>query len=149
MDLSKPLFAHDDLMRRQRVEQLVRDEGPLERRGQRRVRRSQPLDIVTKRFLLCRARVGAGFDEMELNRIVEREVARARRAQDVGRQATVAGAGFDEVEGARTQYFAHLGELDFEELAEQRTDVDAGKKIARAARSLGGAGVVAELRVVK
>src|SRR2546428_136662 len=42
-----------------------------------------------------------------------------------------------------------LGELDFEELAEQRTDIDAGKKIARAARSLVRAGVVAELGMVE
>ncbi len=43
----------------------------------------------------------------------------------------------------------HLGELDFEKLAEDRADVDAGKKIARAPGSLGGAGVVAELRIVE
>src|SRR2546425_12597950 len=42
-----------------------------------------------------------------------------------------------------------LGELDFEELAEQRTDIDAGKKSARAARSLVRAGVVAELGMVE
>ena len=44
---------------------------------------------------------------------------------------------------------AHLGELDFEQLAEERADVDAGKKIARAAGTLGRAGVVAELGIVE
>ena len=39
----------------------------------------------------------------------------------------------------------HLGELNFQQLAEERPDVDAGKKIARAPGSSGGAGVVAEL----
>ena len=43
----------------------------------------------------------------------------------------------------------HLGDLDLEQVAEQRADVDAGKKIARASGSLGGAGVVAELGVVE
>ena len=43
----------------------------------------------------------------------------------------------------------HLGDLDFEQLAEHRADVDAGKKIARAPGSLGGAGVVAELGIVE
>src|SRR5689334_7385332 len=43
----------------------------------------------------------------------------------------------------------HLGDLNLEQLAEDGADVDAGKKIARAARSSGGAGVVAELVVVE
>ena len=43
----------------------------------------------------------------------------------------------------------HLGDLDLEEVAEHRANVDAGKKIARAAGSLGRAGVVTELRVVE
>src|SRR5262245_41916481 len=43
----------------------------------------------------------------------------------------------------------HLGDLRFEQLAEQGTDVDAGKKIARATRTSGGAGVITELGMVK
>ncbi len=43
----------------------------------------------------------------------------------------------------------HFGELHFEQLAEERSDVDAGKKIARAAGTLGRAGVVTELVVVE
>ena len=43
----------------------------------------------------------------------------------------------------------HLGELRGQQFAEQWTDVDAGKKIARAAGTLGRAGVVAERAIVK
>ena len=43
----------------------------------------------------------------------------------------------------------HLGELNFQQLAKKSTHVDAGKKIARAAGSLGRTGVVAELGIVE
>ena len=43
----------------------------------------------------------------------------------------------------------HLTDLSCEQLAEQRTDVDAGKKIARPSRTLNGAGVVTELGMVQ
>ena len=43
----------------------------------------------------------------------------------------------------------HLGDLRCEQLAEERTDIDAGKKIARAAGTLGRAGVVADARIVE
>ena len=43
----------------------------------------------------------------------------------------------------------HLRDLDFEQFAEDRPDVDAGKKIARAPGSLGGAGVIADVRIVE
>src|SRR2546427_130024 len=49
----------------------------------------------------------------------------------------------------RVEQAEHFLDLDFEELAEERTDIDARKKIARAAGSLGRAGVVAELGIVK
>jgi hypothetical protein len=42
-----------------------------------------------------------------------------------------------------------FGELCFEELAEHGADVDARKKIARAAGTLARAGVVAELGMVE
>ena len=75
----------------------------------------------------------------------------ARRAQDVGGEPTVAGAGFHQIERAGDpalrglENVGHLGDLQLEQIAEQRPDVDAGKKIARASRPLGRAGVVAEL----
>ncbi len=50
---------------------------------------------------------------------------------------------------SRTQDAGHLGDLLGEQLAEQRTDVDAGKKIARASRALDGAGVVAEVGMIE
>ncbi len=43
----------------------------------------------------------------------------------------------------------HLGDLDFQELAEEGADVHAGKKIARASGSFGRAGVVAEPGMVE
>src|SRR5204863_4356368 len=51
--------------------------------------------------------------------------------------------------GTQVQDLRHFRDLHGEELAEDRADVDAGKKIARAAGSPGRAGVVAELGVVK
>ena len=51
--------------------------------------------------------------------------------------------------GAGCENREHLGELRGEQLAEQRPDVDARKKIARASRSSGRAGVVADLGVVE
>ena len=43
----------------------------------------------------------------------------------------------------------HLGDLDGEQFTEERPDVDAGKKIARASGTAGGAGVVTELWMVE
>ena len=90
---------------------------------------------------------------MQTDGVVEVGMMRLRRAQDVGGQPPVAGAGFDQVEAgslkSEIRNLKYFGELDFEELAEQRPDVDAGKKIARAAGSLGRAGVVAELGIVE
>ncbi len=100
---------------------------------------------------------GADLDEVETEAIVERGVAPPDRAQDVGRQPAVARAGLDEIErGTRgsglgaSRSRGHLERAGLrEKLAEERPDVDAGKKIARAARSLGGAGVVADVGVVE
>src|SRR4051794_8563920 len=105
-----------------------------------------------------------------MDRFVEVGVMRFRGSQNVGRQAPVSRSGFDEIEAPTSvgrdirtrdapvrsygrsllnpEHRRHLGELHLEHLAKQRADIDAGKKIARAARTLGGAGVVAELRVI-
>src|SRR6185312_7281017 len=75
--------------------------------------------------------------------------------QDVGGQAPVPGCGFDEIDwrletgDGRLDQPGHLDHLPGEEFAEDGPDVDRGKKIARAARSSGGAGVVAGLAVVE
>jgi hypothetical protein len=47
------------------------------------------------------------------------------------------------------QQMRHLAELDGQQLAEQRTHIDAGKEIARTTRPLVSAGVVAELGIVQ
>src|SRR5262245_50880985 len=90
---------------------------------------------------------------MQPQRIVKRAIPVARNAQDVSRQTAVSCAYFDEIAiwnlECGIENAGHLGELDFEELAEERADVDAGKKIARATGSLVGAGVVAELGMVE
>jgi hypothetical protein len=74
-------------------------------------------------------------------------------AKNVGREPAVTGAGFDEIEILNSEFGIqnsfHLGDLLREQLAEQRTDVDAGKKIARASRTLNGAGVVTEIGVIQ
>ena len=110
---------------------------------------------VAERFALSLSRPGAHLDEMEMQPVVERPIASSDRAKDIGRQPAVARRRLDEIKsglGARDSGLekgGHLGDLDGEQLAEDGPDVDAGKKIARAARSLGGAGVVAELAVVE
>ena len=101
--------------------------------------------------------LGAGFDQVKTKPVVQSGMPLARRAEDIGGEPAVARAGFDEIEeSARTrramsriENLGHLGDLLFEQVAEQRPDVDAGKKIARASRPLGRAGVVAELGIVK
>src|SRR4051812_49252924 len=101
----------------------------------------------------------AGFDEMNADRSIKQAVSRSSSAQDVGRQPSVAGACLHEIKdlwgfgigdwglgcrwwGLVSEDLEHLLELQFEQFTEERSDVDARKKIARAARSLGGAGVV-------
>ncbi len=102
--------------------------------------------------MVLRARGGAGLDQMQVDRFEQGWMALAHRHENVGGEPPVPGARLDEIEGAMTragEERGHLGDLQFEQLAEQRTDVDAGEKIARAARTLAGAGVVAELGVVQ
>src|ERR1700758_1683147 len=105
---------------------------------------------------------------MEVDRLEKRRIATASSAQDVGRESAVSGAGFDQIKdrrrrrGLRTPLGSlsvlsvlcgkncrHLGDLNLEELAKEGADIDAGKKIARASRPPGRAGVVAELGIVK
>src|SRR5438034_5932742 len=96
---------------------------------------------------------------MEAEAIVEPRIAASRCAENVCRQTSVPGRGFDDVERVNLQVATrrlplvpceqagHFGKLAFEELAEHRADIDAGKKIARAPRSFSRAGVVPGLRV--
>src|SRR5439155_7736806 len=83
-----------------------------------------------------------------------------RGAQDVGGETAVGRTGLYEIETGlgiwdsgfgirRTENREHLGELHREQLPEERPDVDARKKIARASRSAGRAAVVADLGVVE
>ena len=95
---------------------------------------------VAERRGLSGARGRAGFDQMQMDRLVEIGVMRLRGTQDVGGEAPVPGAGFHEIEiwnlEFRIQNSRDFRELHFEQLAEQRADIDAGK-IARAAGALG------------
>ena len=107
---------------------------------------------------------------MELRTPEDVGMAASGGTEDVGGKAAVSGARFDQVEHVdrrargnirgllrvpcalrrnRRKNLRHLGDLDLEEVAEHRANVDAGKKIARAAGSLGRAGVITELRVVE
>ena len=157
VDLAQAVVAHHHLVNRHGVEQFVGDEHTFEGLRECRGARDQPIGDIAERLPLRGSGCGAGFDKVQANGLVERGVALARGAKDIGGQATAAGAGFDEVNvdwqpstvDCRLEQFSHLGHLNCEELAEQRSDIDAGKKIARAARPLGRAGVVAELGIVE
>ena len=155
VDLAQTVSAHHDLMHRHRIEQLVRDEDAVKRGGKISGARREPADDLVERRALRVARGSAGLDEMEPDAIVERRLAEPQRAQNVGGQSAVARPGLEEIEtgvGIRGSGFEdreHLRELPREQLAEERADVDAGKKIARASRSLGRAGVVTDLGIVK
>src|SRR6185503_17990688 len=96
----------------------------------------------------------AALNQMQPEAIEEGRVTAPNGAQDVGGKPSVAGTGFDEIEtgirmGGGRQQCRHFGKLNPQKLAEERPDIDAGKKIARASGSLGRAGVVAELGVVE
>jgi hypothetical protein len=87
---------------------------------------------------------------MEPDAVVKRGVAPPGGLQNIGGEPRITGAGFDEIQGwSRAEYLGHFGDLDFQELAEERTDIDAGKKIARATRPLGRAGVITDLGIVE
>src|ERR1700694_1554350 len=91
---------------------------------------------------------------MESYRFDERRIATTRGAEDVGGESAVTRSGLHQIEMGFGMWDSgenrgHLGELNLEELAEDGAHIDAGKKIARASRPLGRAGVVAELGIVK
>jgi hypothetical protein len=136
-------------MDRQRVEQLIGDECAFERFRQRRPGRREAVDDIVQRACLRLPGLGARLDEVESNGVVEGGMSSACGAGDIAGETSVPGAGFDEVEilaaGSGTQNSRHLVQLYFQQLPEQRPDIHAGKKIARAARALGGAGVVTEV----
>ena len=88
--------------------------------------------------------VNSRLDEMQAGARVQLRVARSQRAQNVGRQASVAGACFDQVERWRQHSVSrHLRQLRGEQHAEERSDVDAGEEIAGAA---GAARLIVALR---
>ena len=101
----------------------------------------------------CAARAAAlASTRCRRSRSQQKRVCRAASArEDVGAQPAVAGAGFDQVEGVRrsSRGVRPSRRSVCEQLAEDRADIDAGKKIARPPGTLGGAGVVAELGMVE
>ena len=62
-----------------------------------------------ERRALRGARAGARLDEVQARPLVERRIAAARGAEDVGRQPAVSGAGFDEIEAGLEAPARHLG----------------------------------------
>src|SRR5258707_2117610 len=74
----------------------------------------------------------------------------AEGAQEVCGEPSIARTGFDEIEaiGIRNPQSA-VRNLNGEQLAEHGPDVDARKKIARAAGTLSGAGVITKLGMVE
>ncbi len=102
IDLPQPVLSHDDLVDRQRVEQFVRDQDAFERFRKRRTRGGQPLGDFAKRCGLSAACSRARFDQMQADGFVESRVSLLRGAQDVGREAPVTGAGFDEIKNLKS-----------------------------------------------
>jgi hypothetical protein len=84
-------------MHRQRIQQLVGDEHPLERLRQLGRGRSEPVGDIGERGALSRACFRAGLDKVQPQRVVECGVAPFRGAQNVGGQAPITRANFDEV----------------------------------------------------
>ena len=146
----RPSVAHHQLVHGHRIEQFVGDDDPFELVGQFVAvdRLSAPRG---QNRVLRVPRGRAALDEVEMcvGAHAWRELPEA--AQHGVRKAAVAGAGFDERERRAdgTEPFGHLGELQGEQFAKERTEVDAGDEIARASRTSGGARVVAELGMVE
>src|SRR5262249_4613869 len=99
------------------------------------------------------------FDEMQANPIEQASVPGAHGSEDVRSEPSVARTGFNQVDCRLSTVdrrltivdhrLSHLDNLDGEKLAEEGPDVDAGKKLARTARSLGRAGVIPDRWIVK
>src|SRR5215471_16519867 len=140
VDLAETLAAHHQLMDGERVKQLVGDQDAGETGWKIGGRRRESVLQIAERFALGSSGFRADLDQMKPDAIVERRMAASDRAQDVSRQPSVARSGFDEIElvarGSWLEQASHLGDLSREQLAEERADVDAGKKIARTARTL-------------
>jgi serine protease Do len=117
--------------------------------GQSGAGSAQAIDRLAERRALRIAGDGARFDQIQIGGTIELRRPIARCAQDVGGETAVARSSLHQIEVLRAsrgpQDFAHLLDLDGEELTEDRADVDAGKEIARAPGTSGRAGVVAEL----
>jgi hypothetical protein len=103
IDLPQPVLSHNDLVGRQRVEQFVGDQDAFERLRKRRTSGCQPLGDFAKRCGLSAACRRARFDQMQADGLVEGRVPPLRGAQDVGREARVTGAGFDEVKNLKSE----------------------------------------------
>ena len=97
IDLAQSVLAHHHLMHGHCVDELVGHEHAFEALGQRRGARGEPAAHLAERRALLAARRRARFDQMKPDAIVEGREVRLRGAQDVGRQTSVARAGFDEV----------------------------------------------------
>ena len=129
------------------------DAGSSARRGH------EPLGDVAERLALRRAGRRARFDEMQSHADRRTRDRGARGAQDVAdsrplpapasTRSTASAAGALRDLRLTSRMSAISAIWTCEQLAEDRPDVDAGKKIARAPGTLGGAGVVAGSRVVE
>ena len=73
---------------------------------------------------------------MQAQALEDRRLVSVQRAEDIGRESSVAGTRLDEIERLRGIAFGqsrrHLSDLDGQQFAEERTDIDAGEEIAGA-----------------
>jgi hypothetical protein len=142
-------------MRWQRIKQFVREKHTFDGVGEVGRGRNQLFRDFAKGVTLRGARSGADLDQVESQPFIHCGVVPPNRTQDIRRQPAVSRAGLDEIKsglGARDsglEQSSHFENLLSEKRAEDGSDVDAGKKIARAARSLGGAGVVTDVGIVE
>ena len=157
--LAQSALGHDDHVRRQRVEQFVGENDAVNGVGQGGGAVREQRGVGSKRLDLRGAGGGRLFDEREADGGVEVGVVSRCAASRMSRDSRPLPApastrsnrsgGSDPAAVGANADLPHLGELLRQQLAEDRPDVDAGKKIARAPRLLGRAGVVAKLRMVE
>ena len=153
---AQPAFRHDRNVSGKRVEQLV---GENHARRPRRARPRCCVRATEREGRACRLGGAGGrrlLHERQADRRVELGIDALRGVEHITGQTPGSRARLDEIEvGAFGDLVAigpeppHLGELLCQQLAKDRPDIDAGKKIARAPRFLGRAGVVTELGMVE
>ena len=91
----------------------------------------------------------AALDEVQADGRVEGGVRGSGGVEDIACKPPVTGADLDQVKRWAPEQSPHVGELVRQQLTEERSQIGARKKVARATGPPVGAGVISELRMVK